>query len=137
MGRRVRPFFVGALAMAFLDVSDVLLDPDFMDTGLLCNRMTQTVDDHGRAQNSVESTPFAAVVTSDKGDILHRNADGSRIIGSITLHTMFRLLDGSVGQDADEVVWAGRTYTVVNVNDYSHFGRGFVCATCDLKPLSG
>ncbi|MDN7433705.1 hypothetical protein QZN62_10820 [Burkholderia multivorans] len=123
--------------MAFLDVTDVLLDPDFMDTGLLCNRMTQTVDDHGRAQNSVASTPFAAVVTSDKGDILHRNADGSRIIGSITLHTMFRLLDGSVGQDADEVVWAGRTYTVVNVNDYSHFGRGFVCATCDLKPLSG
>ncbi|HGL5074092.1 TPA: hypothetical protein ACKFHZ_001938 [Burkholderia multivorans] len=123
--------------MAFLDVSDVLPDPDFMDTGLLCNRMTQTVDDHGRAQNSVASTPFSAVVTSDKGDILHRNADGSRIIGSITLHTMFRLLDGSVGQDADEVVWAGRTYTVVNVNDYSHFGRGFVCATCDLKPLSG
>ncbi|AOK00185.1 hypothetical protein [Burkholderia vietnamiensis] len=123
--------------MAFLDVTEVLLDPDFMDTGLLCNRMTQTVDDHGRAQNTVASTPFAAVVTSDKGDILHRNADGSRIIGSITLHTMFRLMDGSAGYDADEVEWAGRTYTVVNVNDYSHFGRGFVCATCDLKPLSG
>ncbi|PRH41084.1 hypothetical protein [Burkholderia vietnamiensis] len=123
--------------MAFLDVTEVLLDPDFMDTGLLCNRMTQAVDDHGRAQNTVASTPFAAVVTSDKGDILHRNADGSRIIGSITLHTMFRLVDGSAGYDADEVEWSGRTYTVVNVNDYSHFGRGFVCATCDLKPLSG
>ncbi|AIT19997.1 hypothetical protein BTN_2313 [Burkholderia thailandensis E254] len=123
--------------MAFLDATEVLLDPDFMDTGLICNRMTQTVDGHGRGQNTAASTPFAAVVTSDKGDILHRNADGSRIIGSITLHTTFRLLDGSLGQDADEVVWAGRTYTVVNVNDYSHFGRGFVCATCDLKPLSG
>ncbi|HDV8348827.1 TPA: hypothetical protein RKT01_000565 [Burkholderia vietnamiensis] len=123
--------------MAFLDVTEVLLDPDFMDTGLLCNRMMQTVDDHGRAQNTVTSTPFAAVVTSDKGDILHRNADGSRIIGSITLHTMFRLIDGSASYDADEVEWSGRTYTVVNVNDYSHFGRGFVCATCDLKPLSG
>lgn len=123
--------------MAFLDVTEVLLDPDFMDTGLICNRMTQTVDGHGRAQNTAASTQFAAVVTSDKGDILHRNADGSRIIGSITLHTMFRLIDGSAGYDGDEVVWAGRTYTVVNVNDYSHFGRGFVCATCDLKPLSG
>ncbi|HDR9199284.1 TPA: hypothetical protein QDB48_000555 [Burkholderia vietnamiensis] len=123
--------------MAFLDVTEVLLDPDFMDTGLICNRMAQTVDDHGRAQNTAASTPFAAVVTSDKGDILHRKADGSRIIGSITLHTMFRLMDGSSGYDADEVEWSGRTYTVVNVNDYSHFGRGFVCATCDLKPLSG
>ncbi|QYY30242.1 hypothetical protein K2O51_22995 [Cupriavidus pinatubonensis] len=123
--------------MALLDVTDVLLDPDFMDTGLVCNRMTQTVDDHGRATNTVTATPFAAVVTSDKGDILHRNADGSRIIGSITVHTTFRLSDGSAGQDADEIVWQGRTYTVANVNDYSHFGRGFVCATCDLKPLSG
>lgn len=123
--------------MALLDVTDVLLDPDFMDAGLLCNRMTQTVDDNGRAANAVTQTRFAAVVTSDKGDILHRNADGSRIIGSITLHTPFRLMDGAAGQDADEIVWQGRTYTVVSVNDYSHFGRGFVCATCDLKPLSG
>lgn len=123
--------------MALLDVTDVLLDPDFMDTGLVCNRMTQTVDSRGRAANTVTASPFAAVVTSDNGDILHRNADGSRIIGSITLHTPFRLIDGTDGKDADEVIWAGRTYTVANVNDYSHFGRGFVAATCDVKPLSG
>ncbi len=123
--------------MAFLDVTDVLMDPDFMDAGLICNRMAQSVDDHGRAANAATATPFGAVVTNDKGDILHRNADGSRILGSITLHTPFRLIDGALGQDADEIVWQGRIYTVVNVSDYSHFGRGFVCATCDLKPLSG
>ena len=124
--------------MALLDVSDVLLDPDFMDTGLICNRMAQTIDDDGFATNAATAHPFSAVVTSDKGDVLHRNADGSRIVGSITIHTIFRLSDGSAGQDADELVWQGRTYTVVNVNDYSHFGRGFVCATCDLKtPLTG
>ena len=124
--------------MALLDVTEVLLDPDFMDTGLVCNRMAQTIDEDGFATNTATAHRFAAVVTSDKGDLLHRNADGSRIAGSITLHTMFRLSDGSTGQDADEVVWQGRTYTVVNVNDYSHFGRGFVCATCDLKtPFTG
>jgi len=123
--------------MALLDVTDVLLDPDFMDTGLVCNRMTQTVDGHGRAQNAVTSTTFAAVVTSDSGDVLTRGSDGSRITGSITLHTPFRLRDGGDGADADEVVWDGRTYTVAKANDYSHFGRGFVAATCDLKPLSG
>ncbi|MBN3822349.1 hypothetical protein G3O00_01795 [Burkholderia sp. Ac-20384] len=123
--------------MALLDVVDVLLDPDFMDMGLVCNRMTQITDAHGRAQNTPTATTFAGVVTSDKGDLLHRNADGSRINGSITIHTPFRLIDGSAGFDADEIVWSGRAYTVVSVNDYSHFGRGFVCATCDLKPLSG
>ncbi|WP_186257797.1 hypothetical protein [Burkholderia gladioli] len=125
--------------MAFLDVTDVLLDPDFMNLGLICNRMTQTTDERGRATNTPVAIQFAAVVTSDSGDILHRNADGSRIVGSITLHTPFRLRDGGPDQtaDADEIVWQGATYTVVNVNDYSHFGRGFVCATCDLKPLTG
>ena len=29
--------------MALLDVSDILCDPDFMDTGLVCERLTQTV----------------------------------------------------------------------------------------------
>lgn len=123
--------------MALLDVVDVLLDPDFMDTGLVCNRMAQTVGENGRAQNAITAKTFAAVVTSDKGDILQRGAEGSLITGSITLHTPFRLKDGSPGQDADEVIWQGRTYTVVSVNDYSHFGRGFVAAVCDLKPLSG
>lgn len=123
--------------MAFLDVTDVLFDPDFMDIGLTVTRNAQAVDARGRATNTPTQQAFSGVVTSDKGDILHRNADGSRIIGSITIHTTFRLIDGSAGFDADEVTWQGRVYTVVNVNDYSHFGRGFVCATCDLKPLSG
>jgi len=123
--------------MAFLDVTDVLFDPDFMDTGLVVARNAQTVDAKGRAANVPTQQPFSGVVTSDTGDILHRNPDGSRISGSITIHTTFRLIDGSAGYDADEVTFDGRVYTVVNVNDYSHFGRGFVCATCDLKPLSG
>ncbi|MBY4733984.1 hypothetical protein K6V90_25935 [Cupriavidus pauculus] len=123
--------------MAFLDVTDILLDPDFMDTGLLCRRLTQSIDVRGRATNTPTDTPFAAVVTSDAGDVLTRGSDGSRITGSITLHTPLRLRDGGDGADADEVIWQGRIYTVAVVNDYSHFGRGFVAATCDLKPLSG
>lgn len=123
--------------MALLDVVDVILDPDFMDAGLVCNRMTQDVDERGRASNTVTPIPFSAVVTSDQGDILQRMAEGSRIFGSILVHTTLRLRDGGAGADADEIVWRGRTYTVAKVNDYSHFGRGFVCATCDIKPLAG
>ncbi|MCY1459295.1 hypothetical protein D9M71_767610 [compost metagenome] len=109
-----------------------------MDTGLVCKRSTQTVGDNGRATNVVTSTPFVGVVTSDKGDILERLAGGERKTGSITIHTIFRLTAGS-GEDsiADIITWQGRDYTVANVNDYSHFGRGFVAASCDLLPLAG
>ncbi|WP_281659644.1 hypothetical protein [Microvirgula aerodenitrificans] len=123
--------------MARLDVSDVLLDPDFMDRDLICQRSVQTVGDNGWAEVTTTETTFAGVVTSDSGDILERIASGERIKGSITIHTRFGLSDGAAGTTADVVVWQGRKYTVSNVNDYRHFGRGFVCATCDLMSLSG
>lgn len=123
--------------MAQLDVTDILLDPDFMDLGLVCERAAQVVTNDGLAVNTPVLLPFAAVVTSDKGDMLVRVASGERVEGSITVHTPFRLSDGHSGQTADIVQWGGRRYTVSHVNDYSHFGRGFVAATCDLIPISG
>lgn len=123
--------------MAQLDVTDILLDPDFMDLALICERLTQVITTDGLAVNTPVQTPFSAVVTSDKGDMLVRLAAGERVEGSITLHTPFRLIDGNAGQTADIVQWAGRRYTVSHVDDYSHFGRGFIAATCDLIPLSG
>ncbi|TJZ75583.1 hypothetical protein [Chitiniphilus eburneus] len=123
--------------MADLDVTEILFDPDFMDTGLVCQRATQVVGDDGMAVNTTSSTPFAGVVTSDAGDVLERIASGERVKGSITIHTVFPLSDGDAGQTADVVTWRGRNYTVTNVNDYLHFGAGFVCATCEPIPLAG
>lgn len=123
--------------MAFLDVSDILTDPDFMNTGLICERNVQTVGSNGIATNVTTSTAFAGVVTSDNGDLLERNPDGERIKGNLTIHTRFPLDDGSAMNAADIVQWKGRRYTVTVVNDWSHFGRGFIVATCDLIPLSG
>lgn len=123
--------------MALLDVSDILTDPDFMNTGLICERNVQTVGSNGMATNSTTSTAFAGVVTSDNGDLLERNPDGERVKGNMTIHTRFPLDDGSAMNAADIVQWRGRRYTVTVVNDWSHFGRGFIVATCDLIPLSG
>lgn len=123
--------------MALLDVSDVLLDPDFMDAGLVCKRSTQLIGSDGRATNTVTTTSFTGVVTSDSGDLLERLSAGERKKGSITIHTQFALSSGGPDQSADLVTWRGRDYTVSNVNDYGHFGRGFYAATCDLLPLAG
>ena len=97
----------------------------------------QTVGSNGMATNSTTSTAFAGVVTSDNGDLLERNPDGERVKGNMTIHTRFPLDDGSAMNAADIVQWRGRRYTVTVVNDWSHFGRGFIVATCDLIPLSG
>jgi len=122
--------------MGTIDVTDVILDPDFMDS-VVYERNTVTIGNNGLATQTTATGSFLGVVTSNKGDILERLADSERIKGSITIHSRFVLNDGSTGTTADIVQWRGRRYTVSNVNDYSHFGRGFVCATCDLIPLAG
>jgi hypothetical protein len=123
--------------MPWLDVSSVLLDPLFCDTTLLCSRQSQSVGTDGLAINTPTVTAFTGVVTNDKGDNLQRLADGSRVQGSITIHSRFALQDGRSGYDADIVTWQGRKYTVTVVQDYSTYGAGFVDATCELIPLSG
>jgi hypothetical protein len=123
--------------MPLLDVSDVLLSPDFMDLTLSVTRNAQTVDNDGIAVISPTTTGFYGVVTSLNGSVLTRVAEGERISDTITIHTQFKLIDGQSGYDADVVNWQGLQWTVTNVNDYSTYGVGFVQATCTLKQISG
>jgi len=123
--------------MPFLDVTDILTDPEFQDV-LVCHRLTQTVGTNGLATLATVDTNFRGVVISDRGDIMERVAQGERVSGSITIHTRFALDDGAGStRSADEVTWNGRLYIINNVNDYLRFGRGFIAASADLKPLAG
>lgn len=123
--------------MALLDVSDIVLDPDFMDTGLTRHRALQAVDDNGRASDAETNLTFDAVVTSDSGEMLARMPDGSRVSGAIMVHTTLDLTPGRGDTPADEITWQGRRYTVERLADYSHFGQGFNAAICALKSLRG
>ena len=123
--------------MALLDVTDVLLYPDFMDSGLVCERTTQTVSSAGLAVNTTTNITFAGVVTSNSGDVMTRHDIGERVTGNITIHTMFELNDGGSLKIADVVQVFGTRYTVDVVNSYSHFGKGFVSVSCTIIPLAG
>jgi hypothetical protein len=123
--------------MPTLDVSSVLLSPEFCDTRLKCIRSSQTVGDDGIAVNTTQTTRFSGVVTADSGLDLRRDPEGSRVTGTISIITMFFLQDGKSGEAADIVCWQGRQYTVIDVQDYSRYGRGFIEAKAELIPVSG
>ena len=122
--------------MPDVDVSELLSDPDFADA-LVCERNAQVVSSGGIATNIAQTFDFLGVVTSDRGKELARLAAGSHITGSILINTEFRLTNGRDGIAADVVTWNGARYTVVTVDDYSRYGAGFICASCDLIPLAG
>ena len=123
--------------MPLLDVSEVLLDPDFCDITLKCERNAIATDNSGRGVLSTSVTRFAGVVTSDKGELLQRGAVGEHATDNVSVITRFRLQDAGPGRTADVVQWNGKRYTVSKVNDYSTYGIGFIEAICDMIPLEG
>lgn len=122
--------------MSALDMSDVLSDPDFLDS-MTCTRNAQTVGANGIAALTPTVFKFYGVVTMAGGDELKRLAEGERIVQTIRVISKFALTDGQAGQTADIVTWNGARYTVTQADDYSRYGQGFTQAICTLIPLSG
>lgn len=123
--------------MPSLDVSDVLLSPEFLDTTLVVKRNEQTVDDDGFTTNTPVSKPFAGVVTIDRSLENRRMQAGQAISGAILIVTTERLTQGQTGRDADIVTYQNRDYRVVFVDPYTAYGAGFVQAHCELLPFDG
>lgn len=123
--------------MPFLDVTEVLSDPDFCDYTLVCTRSAQTVDKDGFATNASQDIPFHGVVTVDRSLEAKRMAAGQSIGGAVLVVTTFRLTQGQPGQDADVVLYNGRHYRVTFVDPYTSYGAGFVQAHCELVEFNG
>lgn len=121
--------------MPLLDVSDVLLDPDFADT-ITVYRQAVTTGDDGRATRAEMVTSTIAVVTPDQWSTLQRQAEGSNVSETITVITKFRLIPSMGGYDADEIAWNGKRYVVTAVGDCSRYGAGFVEASAELKGMA-
>ena len=129
--------------MPFLDMSDVLMDPDFLDTSLVCHRQIQTMDEDNFAKNTPQDIPFSGVVTVDRALEARRMEAAQNISGAILIVTSFRLTQGQSGTDstsrldADIVTYSGRDYRVTFVDPYTRYGAGFVQAHCELVDFDG
>lgn len=123
--------------MPFLDVSEVLTDPDFVDTTLICRRQVQTTDADNFPVNTPQDIAFMGVVTVDRSLEAKRMAAGQNINGAILIVTQFRLTQGQPGFDADVVTYRGRKYRVTFVDPYTAYGGGFVQAHCELMDFDG
>ena len=124
--------------MPFLDVSDILSDPDVVDTTLVCRRNRQGRDDDGFSTDiPAEDIPFSGVVTVDRSLEARRMEAGQTIGGAILIVTRFRLTQGNEDYDADVVTYQGRRYRVTFVDPYTAYGAGFIQAHCELVDFNG
>lgn len=129
--------------MPFIDVDDIVDDPDFCDEELVCHRQVQTIDAHNFPVNTPVDIPFYGTVTVDRSLEAKRMAAGQNTSGAILIVTSFRLTQGQVAAgtdpelDADIVTYCGRDYRVTFVDEYTRYGAGFIQAHCELMNLNG
>ncbi len=123
-----------------LDMSDALDAVEFIDTFLVTTN--QGIIGSGGLDVETPSVPILVqgIVVPGKST-LTRAADGSRVAAYIDIYTAYPLSQGfkssdSAYRDADTILWHGRTWTVMTVEDYSAFGPGFLKVGADLLELS-
>lgn len=118
--------------MPFLDVSELLTDPDFCDT-FTVTRQTQTVDNNGR--NSVQLSTFEMVGVVTIGSIppFRQTEEAINSTKSITVHSQDRLLDPTNGYSPDIVTYLGDRYIVKKCANWSRFGAGFYTSDCEQQ----
>ena len=118
--------------MPLLDVSDILLDPDFCEQ-LTVLRNPQSVANTGNAVVvPVTLNPYGVVNPNSREETL-RTDDYQSARQSITvLAYNFQFFNPSNGYSSDSVIWNGDTYAVVKVDNWMKYGIGYSKAECDL-----
>lgn len=125
--------------MARLDVSELMGDPDFADPAKLYRYLADVDPSTGRTVTGTECCPedILVIACSVSPVTAQRLSQGTATTGYRAFHTASRPSAGdrADGTEADVVEWNGNRWQVVEVNDWSTFGRGFVEAICTLVKL--
>lgn len=124
--------------MPILDVSELLSDPMFVER-ITVIRREQVVNSKGRTE--IVPTVFENVIASMQpkdtaigGNAISREADGSYRGANMNVYTKFRLRSvskteaGDIQFQPDIIVWNGDHFLVALVNDWTHYGRGWMHA---------
>ncbi|MDB5448419.1 MAG: putative phage head-tail adaptor [Phenylobacterium sp.] len=127
--------------MPALDVSDILLDPDFCEVLTVIRRLQTLV--RGRAtttETTITPAPVGVVLAQSDAPI-QRGPDQQNLPRLIQVHTPFRLRSASkdpvsgLVYQPDIIVWGGDRFVVNKVQDFSRYGRGFLQADCSSQDL--
>lgn len=123
--------------MANIDVSDVLLDPDFVSSVTLIRR-SANVDGHGENVLTETVLPNQLMsVQGAKGEVLERMPEGARLTDIITVFYRGELTTEADNGYGDVIVWNGKRYQVKEVpQNFMNFGAGFTVADCLLEKPS-
>lgn len=112
--------------MALIDTSELMYDPDFVDTVQLITRVS-AIDDKGRNQLT-ESAPVDVLmsVQGPSAEDFQRFPDLANLHGVRAVWYNGTFSMNGANEYTDVVLWQGRRYQIYKVDeDYTNFGGGF------------
>jgi hypothetical protein len=115
--------------MGQLDVSDVLLDADFLDAITLIHR-TSTTDQYGKNQLVECGTPTYGCVQPASGKTIQRLPEALRVADVSSFWIQGKIVSDGACKYPDIIVFNGCRYAVQVVFDYTNYGAGFCEGTC-------
>lgn len=122
--------------MALIDVSDLLLDPDFTNTVTLIRRAS-SINIHGEHDMVETPSQIIASVQGLSAEDLVRMPEAARLQGMIAVYFRGKLMAESPNGYADVIVWQGKRHQVATVDEsFMNFGAGFTRAICKMEEVS-
>lgn len=122
--------------MADIDVSELLLDPDFVDSFSVV-RTSFTVNSDGISQRTEQVLPdIIGAVQPASGRTLMTLAEASRVEGVYEVYTKYALRGPLEGQEADRIIWKGKRMIVTRSNDFTNYGDGYTYAVCTVEGVT-
>ena len=121
--------------MPLISVAELLFDPDFVDP-VTVFRQVQRVGIDGIAVVNEVAISILASIQSASGDDLTMTPDLARTESTFEVITTFPLLTATDGTAADEVLWRGQRFTVINIGRFGNWAgnAGHYEGMMRLKP---
>lgn len=122
--------------MANADVSELMLDPDFVDPiEVLRNGVSVGTDGLERITSPTSFNEVVGSVQPAAGKDLAQLPEAERVEGTLSIWTSFRLTERTETTQADIVLWQGQHHRVVKILSWSHYGTGYCQALMQQTEL--
>ncbi len=119
--------------MANIDVSELLLDPDFVDAFTVV-RTAVVVGSNGiAAQTETQIPGVLGSVQPAGGTTLANLPEATRAEGVKEVWTQFALRGPVEGGEPDRILWQGKRLIVFKSDEYGHFGSGYYHAVLTIE----
>ncbi len=119
--------------MAQLDVTELMSDPDLVDSLVLITRFPSV---NNRGENLIRETsqPTVGVVQPADGKVVDRLPEALREKSVSSFWVKGTIIASSDGKYSSVICLNGIRYNVKTVNDFSNWGAGYCEGTCVAEP---